>query len=767
MSALLQASDWDTLLHVNPSNAAAGGTVQLKSYSWHVVDTEHFRLHYMTGVHPEHVRQVAERVDNIWRFLKLRSGVECDSRILVFLPLNRSTYNKLTSPFVSRRRSGRFPAAQDFVSKSVIAIDTHDYVDRLASIMYESTHLFRHTREAQHRKDSGPWCWWSGEFMARYFSMGLMRVFAVLRPRRELCSMWFRDRVLPRWSALETMKPGSVHPRSRRFEFTVVESALHFLELTYGQERMAQFWRATLDASSERYASTEAIFKEVFGKGFDELEREWCDYYAVGLPAWYISAAHHAYSKGDLPRAAAFATGVLDAAPRSALRNVLWKRAWGLAGACFRKAGLREEAESHFEAAAMIPYRWCLGADLDPFGNQYSGRRSHPSPNDPQRLPEDEPSLAALAAHHQRRGETNLAIHAYEELAKRFPNSSGAPTYHFTLGQLLMRKGQKAEALQAWTGATRYPNSYQAMRGHMYIGRHKAQLPAPEAKAEARRHFQAVLNTNPQGQDSQRADSLRRWARRELAKLDKNRPVTVRATPAKPTAAGARVVTHPRAHATLADRMSAALAVSPAQRTQIAGLVEKCRSLQMSTWRSLARAGAERDMWLAVQSHLLAARRREIEDILDDAQKDSLSSWFIERLAVSDVAEPMPRDENQYNECRAHLTRWAESWRQTRLNEFAAQTGLDPQAADALKAMLGKYRKDVLALWAQVLKGRGIAEIGKGQSALDKALHANAAKLLGPARAALFHRWWQDQKDELEQYNGVIRHPPQPTQDDL
>lgn len=603
--------------------------------------------------------------------------------------------------------------------------------------------------------------------MARYFSMGLMRVFAVLRPRRELYAMWFRDRVMPRWAALERLNARSVHPRSRPFEFTAAESILHFLELTYGQERLTQFWRATLDARSDRYTSSEAIFSQVFGKGVDQLEREWCGYYEVGLPAWYISLAHDAYAKGELSRALALTTSVLDLAPPNSARNVLWKRAWGIAGACFRKAGLRDEADSHFEAAAMIPYRWSLGPDLDPFGNQYIGRRRGPRPSDPHGLPDDEAPLAGVATHHYRSGKTDAAIQAYKALAERFPNSSAAAAYHFTLGQLLMRKGRKDDALNAWTGATRYPDSYQAMRAHLYIGRHQAQLAGPEAVAEARRHFGLVLDTTPEGPNSQQADGLRSWARRELAKLDKNRPVTIRPTPARAAAAGARLVTSSQAYAGLADRMSAALAASPEQRIQINGLVEKCRSIQMSTWASLARAGAGRDIWLAVQSRLLAERRAGIEKALDPTQKRDLSSWLIERLSVPDSPSPLPRDDKHEQGCRADLARWAEDWRQSRLNEFAAHAGLDAPTKDALKALAQKYRQDVRGLWVQILKGHTFTKINTRQRALDKAFADRTAKLLGPAREASFAWWWRAQADELEQYNGVIRHPPQATHDDL
>lgn len=766
------AGDWDVLLQVNPVELPlAGETVSLKGYEWRCVDTEYFRLHYLKGVHPEHVRQVAERVDNIWRFLRHRSGVECDSRILVFMPLDRAAYSKLCKPFISRRRSGQFPSAQDFLSKSLIAVETHDYVDRLASIMYESTHLFRHTREERSRQDRGPWCWWSGEFMARYFDMGLRRTYAVLRPRQELLSMRYRDGVPQRWAMLEKLSARSVNPRHRNSQIQAAESVLHFLEQKYGEEQLTRFWRETLDAQTQKHTSTQSILEEVFGKKIEELEREWFGYYALGLPAWYLSLAQYEYGKGNRPRALALSTAILDVTPLNALRYTPWKRAWGIAGACFRKAGLQDEAESHYEAAAMIPHRWSLGLDLDPFGDHYPGRHATPPSQEPEFLPDDEHVLANLAMHYFRRGKADLGIRAYEKLSVGFPNSGRAPFYCMTLAKLCQRQKLPEREMAAYEAATRYPNSYHAMRAHVYLGRLLIKTATPEslpkAQAEARKHFETVLATTLTGPDAHHAHSVRRWAVRELTRLDKTRKTALRPLPKRTGVSTAQVVTYPRSPVGMAERISQTVGASPQQQAAIAEIVEKCRSLQVTTWASLARAGAERNVWLAVQVQLLAARRREVEEVLDESQTQELAIWTIERLPLSVNPAPLPRDDQTYRDCRADLAKWAEGWRREKLSDLVAMARLDGETADKLAPMLRKHRQETVALWQQTFKGRTLEAISKSQSSLDQQFESRVAKLIGDERMATFRTWWHEQGGQLEQYNGVVRHPARATREDL
>ena len=771
-ASLCAASDWDVLLQVSPAEVPqAGDTVSLKGLQWHCVDTEYFRLHYVKGVHPEHVRQVAERVDNIWRFLRHRSGVECDSRILVFMPLDRGSYNKLCKPFVSRRRSGQFPSAQDFLSKSLIAVETHDYVDRLASIMYESTHLFRHTREERAKQDRGPWCWWSGEFMARYFDMGLRRTYAVLRPRQELLSMRYRDGVPQRWETLEKLSARSVNPRHRNSQIQVAESVLHFLEEKYGDEKLTRFWCETLDAKAQKYTSTQAIFGEVFGKKIEKLEREWFDYYALGLPAWYLSLAQYEYSKGNLPRALALSTAILDTPPPNALRYAPWKRAWGIAGACFRRAGLQDEAESHYEAAAMLPHRWSLGHDLDPFGDHYPRHRAAPPRNEPELLPDDEMALAGVATYYYRRGNVDLGIRAYEKLANDFPNSGQAPFYYMTLAKLCQRQKLSEREMAAYQGATRYPNSYHAMRAHVYLGQRLIKTATPEslpkAQAEARKHFETVLTTTLTGPDAHHAHSVRRWAARELARLEKEAKTTVRPLPKRVGVSAAQVVTHPRSPVGMAERIGQTVGASPQQQVAIAEIVEKCRSLQMSTWTALARAGAERNVWLAVQVQLLTARWKELEAVVDESQAQELAIWSIERLPLSTDPTPLPRDDQAYRDCRADLTKWVEGWRREKLGDLAATAKLGGETVGKLAPVLAKYRQDTAALWQQAFKGQKINAISKSQNALDRQLESRVAKLIGDERMAAFRTWWQEQGGQLEQYNGVVRHPARASREDL
>jgi len=749
----------------------SGPTVSQKGHQWHSVDTEYFRVHYLKGVHPEHVRQVAERVDNIWRFLRRRAGVECDSRILVFMPADRSTYSRLCKPFVSRRRSGRFPSAQDFADKSLITVETHDYVDRLASIMYESTHLFRHTREERSRQDRGPWCWWSGEFMARYFDMGLRRTYAVLRPRQELLSMRYRDRVPQPWAMLEKISARSVNPRYRNSQIQTAESVLHFLEQKYGDEKLTRFWRETLDAKAQKYKSAQSIFEAVFGKKIDVLEREWFDYYALGLPAWYLSQAQSEYRKGNRPRALAISTALLDTVPPNGLRYGLWTRAWGMAGACFRKAGLQDEAESHYEAAAMIPHRWSLGQDLDPFGDSHPGRYAGRPAQEPEALPEDEPTLAGVAQYYFQRGKTDLGIRAYEKLCADFPNSSQAPFYCMTLAKLCQRQKRPEQEVAAYEAAVRYPNSYHAMRAHVYLGRHLIKTATPEsqvkARAEARKHFEAVLTTTLSGPDAHHAYSVRRWAARELAKLDRESKATARRPPKRVRVAAAQIVTYPLPPFGTAEKISQTVGASPEQQIAITEIIEKYRSLQMSTWSALARAGAEHGVWLAVQVQLLAARRKELDAVLDESQALELAVWAIERLPLSTDPTPLPRDDQAYNACRAALTKWVEAWRREKLSDLAAMARLDRETTDKLAPVLRKYRQDTVALWQQIPKGQTLAAISKSQSALDQQLDSRVAKLIGDDRMAAFRTWWHEQGTQLEQYNGVVRHPARATLEDL
>lgn len=761
------ASDWQGLLQVRPVRPKQTERVPLKGYEWDVVSTQYFRLYAMPGVHPEHVRQVAERVDNIWRFLKGRAGVECESRILVFLPADRSSYNALVKPFASRRRSAQYPDAQDYLNKSAVAIDTHNYVDRLASIMHQAAHLFRHTREDQSHQDTGPWRWWAGEFMARYFSMGLERTYAVLRPRQELYAMWFRDRMLPPWRGLEQMKARSIRPRSRHFNLLVVESILHFLEQTYGQEQMTKLWRTCLDARREQYPDTGAIFQAVFGKSVDALEREWYAYYDVGLPAWYLSQAQQAYGKSDYAQCLAQATAVLDTVPPNAMRYVKWKYAWGLAGACFREAGLVGEAESHFEAAAMVPHRGSLGPDLDPF----SAHRRRAQPKAPKgeelALPDDEPSLSQLAHYLYRRNDFTRAGRAYDKLVTQFPNSPAAASYHFTYGQLLKRQGHLEQARRVWEAAARYPNSYHALRAQIYLAQHVAGLHTPKAKADAQRRLQRVLDTPVLGDGARYSASLRRWAQRELAKLSSGKGATVRPVASPSDEPSVRLVTRYRAPASMATRISTAVAASPCAAAQIDAVIEKYQALQMATWADLADAGATRLPWLTVQARLLLTRRREVEDQLDKGQNADLAAWFVARLQGPIHPEPLPQEGDRYKAACADLHRWVRQWKQAQLLQLRTTANLDAETEAKIVALVEHHRADTRALWEARAQEGASKDVAKRHAALEREFRAQVSKAVGPPRAQAVWRWWEEQRGQLVQFNGVVRHRPPPTHDDL
>ncbi len=757
------ASDWDGLRLIHPTQVAPSETVRLKGYEWRWIDTKHFRLYYLPQVQAEHVRQVAERVDNIWTFLKGRAGVECDSRVFVFMPATRQQYNALCRPLESRRRSAQYPAAQDFAGKSFIASETHDAVDRLASIMYETTHLFRHTRAEQMGQDNGPWCWWSGEFMARYFSMGLMRAFAVLRPRQELYAMWLRDNVVPRWGDLERMNPRQVRRRRRGFNTRVVESALHFLEQRYGQEAMIRFWQTSLDAKTARYPGMSAIFEQVFGKPMDTLEREWMAYYALGLPMDYLSRVQAAYRRNDLPRARVLAQAVLDSTPPHALRYEVWKRAWAWAAAAQCAAGLLEQAEADFETTAMFPYRWSLGPALDPFGTRYRAQWQPTNTRGALALPDDELALKTLAEILYRRGDAPQATRAYEKLAQGFPNSAQAPSYLFTWGQLLLRQQLTDAAMQAWHRAMQYPNSYHAARAGVYLGQQLVRAKKPD---EARRCFEAALNVVITGPYARYTSSLHKWARRELAKLGGAQPVAPKAAPLPDSPA--RVVTQlGEFRRPAAEGLCTIVSASPEQTRQIETLFEKFRSLQLATWAMLGDAGADGRVWAAVQAGLLAQRRREIAALLDEDQQARMELWFLDRLPPATGPQPMPLDEDAYAAARDELDAWAFKWRQAQFAKFAADASLDENAQSKLAALVEQYRRRTRDLWAGALKNIPFEKLSERQQTLEAQLESGAAKLLAPAQRVLFKRWRLAQRDQREQYSGVTRHAPPPTQDDL
>ncbi len=762
-AARASASDWDGLLEIHPVKVTPGPLVLRRGFQWRRFDTRRFTLYYRPAVHTEHVRQVAERVDNIWRFLKERSGVECRARIVVFMPATRSEYDGLMRPARSRWRSAQYPAAEDFAHLTVTAVETHDFVDRLASIMYGATHLFRHTRSEQMGQDNGPWCWWAGEFMARYFSMGLMRAFAVLRPRQELYAMWLRDQVVPRWTALETMSVSEAYPRRRGIKMRLVESILFFLEQRYGQEKMIRFWRAALDAKKERFPGSAAIFQYAFGKPLEELEKEWCDYYELGIAAWFLCKAQDAANRGRRGYARALTDAVIDSVPPRELRYDVWKRAWGQAGAFRLESGETDDAVECYETAAIFPFRWSLGPMLDPFGPQPPNRRGWALSLDVQAPLADERALSWIAAALFRKGGLPAAVEAYEQLARGFPNSPQAPQYFFTWGRLLLRQGRTQDAIQAWMKAARYPNSYHAARAQVYIGQQLARAGKTE---EAKRRFLAALDTIVVGRYARYAGSLQKWARRELAKLGGAAPAPARRAP---RAGFANVVTRRGEYAPpLARGLADAVAASPAQRSQIEFIFEKFRSRQLALWARLTWAGADRREWAAAQKLLLEQRQRELRALLDDAQQAQMDLWFIARLPdVPETTNPAPRDENAYADARETLKAWAAKRTRQRFENWADRVGLPSPARKKLAALLAAYRKDTRTLWLDASRGRSLAELARRQAQLDRRFDSQAARLLPPKQIVLFQRWRRAQLDQREQYNGVVRQAPPATQDDL
>jgi len=269
------------------------------------------------------------------------------------------------------------------------------------------------------------------------------------------------------------------------------------------------------------------------------------------------------------------------------------------------------------------------------------------------------------------------------------------------------------------------------------------------------------------GDGARHSASLRRWAKRELAKLPSSKNATARPVASPSGEPRVRLATRYRQSASMATGISAAVAASPSVAAQIDAVIEKYQALQMATWAGLADAGATRVPWLAVQEHLLLTRRKEVEDQLDEDQKADLAAWFVARLQAPIHPEPLPQERDRYEAACADLRPWVRKWRQTQLHQLRTTANLDAEAEAKIAALVERHRADIRALWETRAQEGASQDVAKRHAALEREFKAQVDKAVGPPRAQAVWRWWREQRGQLVQFNGVVRHRPPPTHDDL
>lgn len=222
----------------------------LEGKEWLVISTKYNRIYYQPSIDAGKLKQVVRWVDNAYDFLKKWNPDVPETPIKTFLVPGELGKSRCC-PLTNSMRTG----------------DKGDPGMIVTSLLHEETHLFNHAC-LQKRKQG----WWLGEFSCHYFQQR-MKLETAKKDVKGYAKSKLPDG--PRCSFRE------IAPNARE-RFDEAFSAMYFLHKTYGDENLYKFRVECLrQADRERYSAgdSEGAFKIAFGKDFEELDRQWRQFY--------------------------------------------------------------------------------------------------------------------------------------------------------------------------------------------------------------------------------------------------------------------------------------------------------------------------------------------------------------------------------------------------------------------------------------------------------------------------------------------------------
>jgi hypothetical protein len=222
---------------------------ELEAAEWLSVSTRHHQIYYQASLDPQTLLDVYQVIDNLYDFVSRRSPADAPRPVRVFLVPGERGRSRVSAQAVAMRTGANADAT--FI---------------VSSLMHEETHLFNFAFLGQSAQG-----WWTGEFACIYHQerARLTKLGADLKPGMA--------RRLPNGPSAPLASLEG--PTQAAFDAAV--SALYFLEETYGAERMIEFRRQSLISSkaTNGRALPASVFRQVFGKDADALDREWRAYF--------------------------------------------------------------------------------------------------------------------------------------------------------------------------------------------------------------------------------------------------------------------------------------------------------------------------------------------------------------------------------------------------------------------------------------------------------------------------------------------------------
>ena len=217
---------------------------------WRVVSTQYHDVYYMPSMDLDKLEQLLNWLDNIYAFLTPWSPAPLATPVRVFLIPGQWAHSRCSFKDHAMRTGDVAPA--EFL---------------LTSLLHEETHLFNFA----YLDGLGQGCW-AGEFSCQYFQL---RAGIEREGGKVLHEIVTRE--LP-WGP--SCKFGQIALDYTK-HFPEAFSALYFLHEAYGADQLVRLREGWLKAAKERHGAVdgEDAFLSVCGKGFDELDREWRQFY--------------------------------------------------------------------------------------------------------------------------------------------------------------------------------------------------------------------------------------------------------------------------------------------------------------------------------------------------------------------------------------------------------------------------------------------------------------------------------------------------------
>ena len=238
---------------------------ELDDADWNIARSEFFNVYYSAD--PDYlnvlkVRNVAARLDGIYRFLNGRLDVQTEFPIRIII----------VPGFALR-------SAIDPEENIIRLGDGASWEGMLASIFRELIFLFNRAQAPAVRSETAAQRTqnvWSGEIFAQYHSDRFFYAEADLLQKYR-----FRLENQPgtlSWSEVAELseRTAKLTPNQREERMTLGVSILYFLEEAYGASSLVKFWKLHLDANRQDDPDN---WRECFGKPYRELEAEWRRYY--------------------------------------------------------------------------------------------------------------------------------------------------------------------------------------------------------------------------------------------------------------------------------------------------------------------------------------------------------------------------------------------------------------------------------------------------------------------------------------------------------